>query len=57
MKNWKLEDNLNDWVKSEFARIKQKKYTVESAMSAHLKAAIQMGVKLRRIELEESGEK
>lgn len=50
--NWKLEDNVNDWVKSEFARIKQTKYTVESAMSIYLKTAIQEGVKLKRIELE-----
>ncbi len=57
MKNWKLEDNVNDWVKSEFARIKQIKYTVESAMSDFLKNAIQQGVKLKRIELEEAGEK
>jgi len=57
MENWKLEDNLNDWVKSEFARIKQTKYTVESAMSPFLKNAIQYGVKLKRLELEEAGEK
>ena len=57
MENWKLEDNLNDWVKSEFARIKQTKYTVESAMSVYLKNAIQHGVKVKRIELEEAGEK
>ncbi len=57
MTNWKLEDNVNDWVKSEFARIKQKKYTVESAMSVYLKNAIQQGVKLKRLELEEAGEK
>ena len=57
MENWKLEDNVNDWVKSEFARIKQTKYTVESAMTAHLKDAIQQGVKLKRFVLEESGEK
>ena len=30
MANWKLEDNVNDWVKSEFARIGQDKFTVES---------------------------
>lgn len=57
MGNWTLEDNVNDWVKSEFARIKQTKYTVESAMSEYLKNAIQHGVKLKRLELEESGEK
>jgi len=57
MGNWKLEDNVNDWVKSEFARIKQTKYTVESAMSDYLKNAIQHGVKLKRLELEEAGEK
>lgn len=57
MKNWSLEDNVNDWVKAEFARIKQTKYTVESSMSDYLKNAIQNGVKLKRIELEESGEK
>lgn len=57
MSNWKLEDNVNDWVKAEFARIKQTKYTVESAMSDYLKNAIQEGVKLKRIELEEAGEK
>lgn len=57
MINWKLEDNVNDWVKSEFARIKQKKYTVESAMSDYLKNALQHGVKLKRLEFEEAGEK
>ncbi len=57
MKNWKLEDKVNDWVKSEFARIKQSNYTVESAMSEYLKDAIQEGVKLKRIELEQAGEK
>lgn len=57
MTNWKLEDNVNDWVKSEFARIGQKNYTVESAMSAHLKTALQTGVKLKRLELEIKGEK
>lgn len=57
MSNWALEDNVNDWVKSEFARIKQTKYTVESAMSDYLKSAIQQGVKLKRLELEEAGEK
>lgn len=56
MKNWSLEDNVNDWVKSEFARIKQKNYSVESAMSAFLKDAIQQGVKMKRLELEEAGE-
>ncbi|GEJ30599.1 TPA: HsdM family class I SAM-dependent methyltransferase [Flavobacterium psychrophilum] len=56
MKNWSLEDNVNDWVKSEFARIKQNKYTVESAMSDYLKNAIQQGVLIKRIELEEAGE-
>lgn len=56
MKDWNLEDNVNDWVKSEFARIKQTKYTVESAMSDYLKNAIQQGVLLKRLELEESGE-
>lgn len=40
MKNWSLEDNVNDWVKSEFARIKQTKYAVKSAMYAFLKEAI-----------------
>ena len=44
MRNWTLEDNVNDWVKSECARIKQTKYTVESAMSDYLKNAIQQGV-------------
>ncbi len=56
MKNWSLEDNVNDWVKAEFARIKQNKYTVESAMSEYLKNAIQQGVIIKRIELEEAGE-
>ena len=56
MKDWNLEDNVNDWVKSEFARIKQTKYTVESAMSDYLKNAIQQGVILKRLELEEAGE-
>jgi len=51
MGNWRLEDNVNDWVKSEFARIKQVKYTVEPAMSDYLKNAIQQGVKLKRLEL------
>ncbi|MCQ5144767.1 HsdM family class I SAM-dependent methyltransferase [Enterocloster bolteae] len=57
MASWKLEDNVNDWVKSEFARIGQNNYTVESAMSPHLKSALQMGVKLKRLELEIEGEK
>ena len=57
MGNWKLEDNVNDWVKSEFARIEQPEYTVESSMTEHLKDAIQQGVKLKRIELKEAGEK
>lgn len=57
MTQWKLEDQVNDWVKSEFVRIGQNKYTVESAMSAHLKSALQAGVKLKRIELEVEGEK
>lgn len=57
MISWKLEDNVNDWVKSEFARIGQKNYTVESAMSVHLKTALQAGVKLKRLELEIEGEK
>lgn len=57
MKNWILEDNVNDWVKSEFARIKQTNYTVESSMSPFLKEAIQKGVVLKRLSLEESGEK
>lgn len=56
MKDWNLEDNVNDWVKAEFARIKQTKYTVESAMSVYLKNAIQQGVILKRLELEEAGE-
>jgi type I restriction enzyme M protein len=56
MKDWSLEDNVNDWVKSEFARIKQTKYTVESAMSDYLKNSIQQGVLLKRLELEEAGE-
>lgn len=56
MKDWSLEDNVNDWVKSEFARIKQTKYNVESAMSVYLKNAIQQGVILKRLELEEAGE-
>jgi len=57
MSDWKLEDNVNDWVKSEFARIKQTEYTVESAMSDYLKNAIQEGVKLKRLEQEEAGKK
>lgn len=56
MKNWSLEDNVNDWVKAEFARIKQTNYTVESSMSPFLKEAIQKGVVLKRLSLEESGE-
>lgn len=56
MANWTLEDNVNDWVKSEFARIKQPSYTVESAMSDCLKDAIQRGVIVKRAELEEAGE-
>ena len=57
MENWKLEDNVNDWVKAEFARINQTNYTVESSMTKYLKTAIQEGVKLKRLELEETGEK
>lgn len=56
MKDWNLEDNVNDWVKAEFTRIKQIKFKVESAMSDFLKDAIQTGVKLKRLELEEAGE-
>jgi type I restriction enzyme M protein len=56
MKDWKLEDNVNDWVKSEFAIIKQTKYTVESSMSDFLKDAIQKGVIIKRLKLEEAGE-
>ncbi len=56
MRDWNLEDNVNDWVKSEFARIKQTKFTIESAMSDYLKNAIQQGVILKRLELEEAGE-
>ncbi len=56
MKDWSLEDKVNDWVKAEFARIKQTEYTVESAMSEYLKNAIQQGVILKRLELEEAGE-
>ena len=57
MINWTLEDNVNDYVKAEFARIKQTNYTVESAMSPFLKEAIQKGVVLKRLSLEEAGEK
>ncbi len=57
MKNWKLEEYVNDWVKSEFSRINQTKFTVESDMSDYLKCAIQEGVKIKRIELEDKGEK
>jgi hypothetical protein len=56
MKDWNLEDNVNDWVKAQFSRIKQTKYTIESAMSVYLKNAIQQGVLLKRLELEEAGE-
>lgn len=56
MANWKLEDNVNDWVKSEFSRIGQDKFTVESAMSKHLKSALQEGAKLKKMEFEEAGE-
>jgi type I restriction enzyme M protein len=56
-KEWTLEDNVNDWVKSEFTRISQRLYTVESAMSEYLKDAIQRGVIIKRKELEDSGEK
>lgn len=55
--DWKLEDNVNDWVKENFKQLKQDKYTVESAMSDFLKSAIQEGVKLKRLKLEEAGEK
>lgn len=55
--NWKLEDNVNDWVKENFRRLKQGKFTVESSMSNFLKTAIQEGVELKRLELEEKGEK
>lgn len=54
---WKLEDNVNDWVKDYFEQLKQNKFTVESSMSEYLKVAIQEGVKLKRLELEEEGEK
>ena len=54
---WKLEDNVNDWVKENFRRLNQNNFTVESSMSEYLKNAIQEGVKLKRLELEEVGEK
>ena len=57
IENWKLEDNVNDWVKDYFKQLKQYKFTVESSMSNFLKVAIQEGVKLKRLELEEEGEK
>ena len=53
IENWKLEDNVNDWVKDYFKQLKQYKFTVESSMSEFLKVAIQEGVKLKRLELEE----
>lgn len=55
--NWKLEDDVDDWVKENFRRLGQNKFTVQSAMSNFLKSAIQEGVKLKRMELEEAGEK
>lgn len=57
VENWKLEDNVNDWVKDYFKQLKQDKFTVESSMSEFLKVAIQEGVTLKRLELEEEGEK
>lgn len=56
MANWTLEDKVNDWVKSEFARIKQKSYTVESAMSDCSKYIIRQGVMLKQRVLEETRE-
>lgn len=57
MENWTLEDNVDDWVKSEFKRISQHSYTVQSAMSEYLKTAIQEGVIIKRKELKDAGEK
>lgn len=57
MRIWKLEDEVNDWVKSEFTRIGQDRFTVESSMSKYLKNALQEGARLKRLELKAKGEK
>lgn len=46
--NWKLETDVNDWVKSQFARIgleKHRDYNEESGMSDHLKEALKGSAK------------
>ncbi|MER0123592.1 class I SAM-dependent DNA methyltransferase [Streptococcus sp. ZJ93] len=46
--DWKLETDVNDWVKSQFARIGLKKhqdYNEESAMSEYLKVALEGSAK------------
>jgi len=48
MSRWTLEDNVNDWVKSEFNRIglvNGSHFGVESSMSDKLKAALKGGAK------------
>lgn len=46
--NWKLEDDVNDWVKSELNRIglkKSKDFTVESGMSPYMKESLKGAAK------------
>ena len=57
MKKIPLEDSVNDWVKSEFARMRQENYTVESSMSDFLKTAIQDGVNSNGLSLKNKGKK
>lgn len=48
--NWKLETDVNDWVKSQFDRIglvKHKDYNEESAMSEYLKDALKGAAKTK----------
>ncbi|MDR0853634.1 MAG: SAM-dependent methyltransferase [Clostridiales Family XIII bacterium] len=48
--NWNLEDDVNDWVKSEFTRLgkeKNKDYTVESSMSNYMKESLKGSAKTK----------
>lgn len=49
--NWKLEDNVNDWVKAQFSsfgKVVNKDYSVESSMSEYMKKALAGSAKTRR---------
>lgn len=49
--DWKLEDDVNDWVKSQFDRLgktKNKDYTTESGMTDYMKQALMGSAKTQR---------